>query len=114
MVYHHLLRLRARAEGRTVEAEAVALLEGILRPGRMPGLYTGPQAWDVNPIGRGVLILDLPVALVHLLARLAEQDYRTVSGAAVVVLSAVLRHGQEGKGASTKKSRLHGRPRKPK
>jgi hypothetical protein len=105
------LRAQARRNGRTPEAEAAFLLAMFFLPSGTLGSAASPQE-DQSLVRFGGLILDLPLRLLELLARMAAQEYRTVSGAAAVVLGAVLQNGQTGKRAPTKGAKRRGRPRK--
>jgi transcriptional regulator with XRE-family HTH domain len=105
------IRARARRHGRSAEDEAVFLLDEFFHRRGTLAASTSPQK-SKSLLRFGALILDLPVPLVNLLARMAEQEYRTVSGTAAVVLGAVLQNGQPVKRAPTKTAKPRGRPRK--
>jgi plasmid stability protein len=109
----HQLRLSASANRRSVVAEALALLEEALWPDKSAAVDT--------PVGaesyRGaVLYLELTPELLARLQPLADRDYRSISGEAVVVLQAVLqRHRapiEEVAAAETATEKHRGRPRK--
>ena len=108
----HQLRLSASANRRSVVAEALALLEEALWPDKT----TAADA----PVGaesyRGaVLYLELTPELLARLQPLADRDYRSISGEAVVVLQAVLQRHQakieEAAAVETASEKRRGRPR---
>src|SRR5690349_18982351 len=85
-----LLRAAARRHGRTMAAEAVSILEGVLRPGRPSGPAAGGPAAE-DPYKANLLHLDLPAGLIGLLQPLADRDFRSVPGEAVFILHSILR-----------------------
>jgi hypothetical protein len=109
----HQLRLSASANRRSVVAEALALLEEALWPDKAAAVDT--------PVGaesyRGaVLYLELSPELLARLQPLADRDYRSISGEAVVVLQAVLQKHratiEETAATETTSEKPRGRPRK--
>jgi len=87
------LRISARIHQRSIAAEAMSLLEEGLWPDR-PTTGVAPAAAETYR--ETVPYLELPPELIARLKPLADMDYRSVAGEAVVVLEAVLRrHWQE-------------------
>jgi plasmid stability protein len=108
----HQLRLSASANRRSVVAEALALLEEALWPDKT----TAADAPAGAESYRGaVLYIELTPELLARLQPLADRDYRSVSGEAVVVLQAVLQRHQakieEAAAAETASAKRRGRPR---
>jgi plasmid stability protein len=105
------LRTSARVNGRSVVAEALALLEEALWPGK-----TAPvdSAVGTESYRGTVLYLELSPELIARLQPLADRDYRSVAGEAVVVLQAVLRRHQDEIAVATlpPSEKQRGRPRK--
>jgi hypothetical protein len=109
----HQLRLSASANRRSVVAEALALLEEALWPDKAAAVDTPAGAESYRG---AVLYLELSPELLARLQPLADRDYRSISGEAVVVLQAVLQRHQvkieEVAPAETASEKHRGRPRK--
>jgi plasmid stability protein len=109
----HGLRLSACANGRSVVAEALALLEEALWPDKSAVVDTPAGAESYRG---AVLYLELSTELLARLQPLADRDYRSISGEAVVVLQAVLQRHQtkieEALPTETVSEKHRGRPRK--
>jgi hypothetical protein len=85
----HQLRISARINERNVVEEALSLLEEGLWPDRAPAAVAPAAAGQTY---RGTIpYLELPPELIARLQPLADMDYRSVAGEAVVVLQGVLR-----------------------
>ena len=106
------LRISARINKRSIAAEALSLLEeGLCLDKATASVTHGAPAYR-----EAVPYLELPPAVIARLKPLAEMDYRSVAGEAVVVLEAVLRQ-HRGKieaaaAAQVALDKQRGRPRK--
>src|SRR5437879_3781518 len=86
------LRISAQMNQRSMAAEARSLLEEGLWPDKPT---SGMASADGQTYREAVPYLELPSELIARLKPLADMDYRSVAGEAVVVLEAVLRRHRE-------------------